>query len=223
MAVTMLVPSAKAEPFEYKTRLIVTSTGNSEMGMIVPADVSIGDFYNVTFWVDPFVAQSLSLNNAATFNNVLLSFSLTPGPDNTGSFVPNIFGVTGDVNIFGENSQTVFEFFFNFPLAGQADYIADYYGLSGEATMTSIGIILKTDQPFADGGVDTPLGEYLPASSLSLSGGTNAGGLYFNPDNTQELVPITVVSDVQVVPEPSTYALLLVGAGALYVRRRRRV
>lgn len=106
LAVVVVAVPANATPYRYQTRLTVNNAGNSALGMILPEDVSTGDLYDLSFTIDPFASQMSGPSGPATFTNVLLSFGITPGLANTGTFVPNGPNVTGNVNATGDGSQT---------------------------------------------------------------------------------------------------------------------
>jgi hypothetical protein len=68
---------------------------------------------------------------------------------------------------------------------------------------------------------NAPVGDLFEQLTLTFVGGMGAGDTYFFRADTDSS-PTNQPPPTQVVPEPSTYALLATGLAALAMRRRRR-
>lgn len=189
----------------YSARLNVADTGNSYEGLIDPADIAIGDSFNITFELDPFANQTAGDGTTAEFNGSVFSYNITPNAGNTGVFTPMTGVDSAGQMLFSQDlsdsSKTYAILNITFSDGGNVNYTATGVGIEnnlGSATFTALTFAFLIDQPFTyvNNGMLADYVDFLPMTP------TGNAYFFFSPPDLDQ-------GDVQAegpasVPEPGT-------------------
>ena len=199
----------------------VADTGNSYQGLVDPADIAIGDWFTLTFEIDPFAAQTTGDGTTAVFDNPLLGYSLTADAGNSGTFAPMV-DPGGFIQMLfsadsGDANKTSVYLGFNFLDAGTVRYTATGAGVfdnEGSATLIEAVFYFLIDGPFLYESEGT-ISDYTNFETLQPTGD---GQFQFSPPDPD--LGDVYAKGPEAVPEPGTWALVALGGAILLLRRR---
>lgn len=209
---------ARATIYNLQYQVTVTSTTDWS-GAIAASSVAVGDKFNISFQLNDTALMSSKEAigyGSAMFFNSLAGLQVTADAGNSGSWTPSWGPYTSNVQVAGnEFGGTDFTFSFQ-PFSTNS--VAN--GATGDpAYLTSFNVMMSTAAPFNTSyEVGSPLSVYYPPAAALTA---RDPGSFFRFE-TGSGGPLAFTGDAAAVPEPSTWALLGLGAGAMWLLRRRK-
>jgi hypothetical protein len=215
----ILAPCARAA--DYAVRMTTYYTGDPNAGEIDAGDITPGDIYTLLFTLDENVL-SLDGGGYALFESAMTNIQFLRDPGNTGTYVPSPSGITSSLTLTGDSSSSQITFNMFSTGSNTVSYHSLDYG-DGSAFLNSSNANFATNEGFNLGGLPegTALSDYLSAYATPITGWAPINS---NMNFTGTTVDVSALADPQIqsIPEPSTWALMGIGAIGIAMRLRRK-
>ncbi len=216
----LLPPLAQAAVTQYAVRMTATDTsGYGTPFYIDPTNISVGDSYLLRFLLD-----DSAINDGTPadpdFYSALSSLQILRDPGNTGTYVPAWTPDFASFDLGGNETVTYIAMTFVLDDGNSVTYTDGEE--SGPAAIYQAGMHFAIGQAFDPNlPAGSTLAAYLATYPALTSWTPQAAVLNFSGEETVDAYADGANVSIEVVPEPSTYALLALGVGLFFLVARR--